>query len=421
MDEKTNTNMNLLLQELQGGKADDSPHIKELFYLCLAKWRWFALSVLLCTGLAVFYILRTPPVYTRSAYLMVKENAKGHSIGSDISSLFADLGLAQVNANVNNELLALQMPSVVMEMVKRLSLDVDYRTGDMFHRNTLYGAELPIETEFLELGDNESAGFTLRLLPEGKVELDDFGSTERDVKDKAVTGMLGDTLDTPLGQIKVMPGAGYVPGEEYPLIYVSRTGLYDCVDGCNERLAVELSSEDATVIELSYKDVSVTRAEDVLNTLIAVYNEEWMKDKNQITATTSQFITDRLEVLERELGNVDTDISTYKSENLLPDAEKASLLFMEQAQENNNKLIAISTQAAIAKYIRDYLSGGKMRNRLVPANLGLENTDIEGLIAEYNDVQLRRNNLITNSSDQNPLIADLDQSLAAGTTVRDSR
>ncbi len=413
MDEKTNTNMNLLLQELQGGKADDSPHIKELFYLCLAKWRWFALSVLLCTGLAVFYILRTPPVYTRSAYLMVKENAKGHSIGSDISSLFADLGLAQVNANVNNELLALQMPSVVMEMVKRLSLDVDYRTGDMFHRNTLYGAELPIETEFLELGDNESAGFTLRLLPEGKVELDDFGSTERDVKDKAVTGMLGDTLDTPLGQIKVMPGAGYVPGEEYPLIYVSRTGLYDCVDGCNERLAVELSSEDATVIELSYKDVSVTRAEDVLNTLIAVYNEEWMKDKNQITATTSQFITDRLEVLERELGNVDTDISTYKSENLLPDAEKASLLFMEQAQENNNKLIAISTQAAIAKYIRDYLSGGKMRNRLVPANLGLENTDIEGLIAEYNDVQLRRNNLITNSSDQNPLIADLDQSLAA--------
>lgn len=413
MDEKTNTNMNLLLQELQGGKADDSPHIKELLYLCLAKWRWFVASVLLCVGVAVFYILCAPPVYTRSAYLMVKEDSKGRSIGSDISSLFADLGLAQANANVNNELLALQMPSVVLETVKRLSLDVDYRTGGMFHRNTLYGAELLVKADFLDLDDNESARLTLRLLPDRKVELDDFKSTERDVQDKAVTGMLGDTLDTPLGRIRVMPGVGYAPGEEYPLIYVSRTNLYDCVDGCIENLAAELSSEDATVIELSYKDVSIARAEEVLNTVIAVYNEEWMKDKNQVMVSTSRFISERLEALERELGEVDTDISTFKSENLLPDAEKASMLFMEQMQETNNRLIAIGTQAAIAKYIRDYLSGGKMRNRLVPVNLGLENTDIEGLVAEYNAVQLKRNNLITNSSDQNPLIADLDQSLAA--------
>lgn len=413
MADKTNINMDLLLQELQGGKPDDALRVKEFFYLCLAKWRWFVVSVLSCVCVAVFYILCTPPVYTRSAFLMVKEDTKGNAIGSDVASMFADLGLTQASANVNNELLAMRMPSAIKEVVKRLGLDTDYRVNGFLHKETLYGKELPVKVVLPGLEDAESVSFTIQLLPGGKVELDDFKSSERDPESGTVTGTLNDTLQTPLGKIIPVPTPFYSATEEYPLIHLSRTNLYDCVDGCIENLEAELSSEDATVIELSYKDISIPRAEDVLNTVITVYNEEWMKDKNQITVSTSRFISERLEALERELGKVDSDISTYKSENLLPDAEKASMLFMEQAQENNNRLIAISTQAAIAKYIRDHLTGGKKRNRLIPANLGLENTDIEGLITEYNTVQLKRNNLITNSSDQNPLIADLDQSLAS--------
>lgn len=413
MADKTNINMDLLLQELQGGKPDDALRVKEFFYLCLAKWRWFVVSVLSCVCVAAFYILCTPPLYTRSAFLMVKEDTKGKAIGSDVASMFADLGLTQASANVNNELLAMRMPSAIKEVVKRLGLDTDYRVNGFLHKETLYGKELPVKVVLPGLEDTESVSFTIQLLPGGKVELDDFKSSERDLESETVTGTLNDTLQTPLGKIIPVPTPFYSATEEYPLIHLSRTNLYDCVDGCIENLEAELSSEDATVIELSYKDISIPRAEDVLNTVITVYNEEWMKDKNQITVSTSRFISERLEALERELGKVDSDISTYKSENLLPDAEKASMLFMEQAQENNNKLIAISTQAAIAKYIREHLTGGKKRNLLIPANLGLENTDIEGLITEYNTVQLKRNNLITNSSDQNPLIADLDQSLAS--------
>lgn len=70
-------------------------------------------------------------------------------------------------------------------------------------------------------------------------------------------------------------------------------------------------------------------AEDILNTLISVYNENWVKDKNQIAISTSMFINDRLGVIEGELGSVDENISTYKSENLLPDVQAASSLYLE--------------------------------------------------------------------------------------------
>lgn len=139
MADNDKINMDLLLRELQGDRASDSLRLKELFYLCLAKWKWFAISVAVTVGLAVLYILRTPPVYTRSAFLMVKEDSKGKAIGSDVASMFADLGLSQANANVNNELLAMQMPAVVRETVKRLGLDWSYYRSGLFHKELLYG------------------------------------------------------------------------------------------------------------------------------------------------------------------------------------------------------------------------------------------------------------------------------------------
>ena len=58
-----------------------------------------------------------------------------------------------------------------------------------------------------------------------------------------------------------------------------------------------------------------------MSMLISVYNENWVKDKNQIAVSTSMFINERLGVIEQELGNVDEDISSYKSEHLLPDVQ----------------------------------------------------------------------------------------------------
>jgi len=405
-------NMDLILQELQG-KSDDSLRVKELLFLCLAKWRWFVSSIVITVGLAALYILCTPSVYTRSAFLMIKEDTKGNAIGGDVASMFADLGLTQANANVNNELLAIRMPSVIKEVVRRLQLDVNYQTSSFLHKETLYGKNLPVNVIPLELNDTESASFTLKLLPERKVELKEFESTERDVQNETVNGSLNDTIRTPLGKMVLTPTSCYSEKNEYPIIFVSCTNMYDCVDNCMDNLEAELSSEDATIIELSYKDVSTARAEDVLNMVIAVYNEEWMKDKNQITVSTSQFITDRLEALVQELDDVDADISAYKSENLVPDVDRASQLFMEQAQENNNKLIYLSTRIAVAGEIRGYLVNVKNRNRLLPVNIGLDSNDIESQITEYNSMQLRRNDLIQNSSEQNPLIASLDQSLLA--------
>lgn len=176
-------------------------------------------------------------------------------------------------------------------------------------------------------------------------------------------------------------------------------------------LGVALNSEKATIIDLSFCDVCIQRAEDVLNTVIAVYNENWIKDKNQIAVSTSMFINDRLGVIEGELGHVDENISTFKSENLLPDVQAASQLYMTERSQAQSQILTLNTQLSMARYIRNYLTAASSRNQLLPANSGLESANIENQISEYNNLQLQRNNLVANSSEQNPLVVDMDESL----------
>lgn len=390
--------------------ANDYLRIQDLLVLCLAKWRWFVLSLVVITGLAVLYLLTTAPIYTRSASLLIKEDSKGNSMSADFSS-FADMGLFQTSANVNNELISLQSPAVILEVVKRLQLDVDYFTDGRFHQELLYGQDLPATVNFYDLGDNESGTFTLEFLKDGSIRLSDFTRNEESV-DAEYKGQPGDTISTPLGKISILPSA-YYAGAEKPVVYVVRTSLYSTVDNCTLNLTTLLADDKATIINLSYKDVSMQRAEDMLNTLISVYNENWVKDKNQIAISTSRFINERLRVIEQELGNVDDNISSYKSEHLLPDVQTASSMYMTQANEASAQILKLNNQLYMARYIRNYLTGDMNKNQLLPANSGIENSNIETQITEYNEKQLQRNNLITNSSEKNPLVIDLDHSLTS--------
>lgn len=392
-------------------KADDFIRIQDLYYLCLAKWRWFVLSLVVCLGVAVIYLLMTPPVYTRTASLLIKEESKGQSLSGDVGTSFSDLGLFQSNTNVNNELISLQSPAVMFDVVKRLHLEVDYATDGSFYPQVRYGQNLPLTVSFAGLGDNETAALTVESVRPQGIKLTSFVHNGEKV-DGEVVGTLNDSLVTPIGKIVIRPAGAFVDWQKSlePLT-VSRSGLNSAVSRYSAGLSVALQSEKTTIVDLTFRDVCIQRAEDILNTVIAVYNENWIKDKNQIAVSTSMFINDRLGVIESELGHVDENISTFKSENLLPDVQAASQLYMTERSQAQSQILTLNTQLSMARYIRNYLTASSSRNQLLPANSGLESANIESQISEYNNLQLQRNNLVANSSEQNPLVVDMDESL----------
>ena len=398
-------------KNIKPGQQDDFLRIQDLLYLCLARWKWFVLSLVVTIGVATVYLLRTPAVYTRTASVLIKEDSKGKSVSSDLES-FSEFGLFQSSTNVNNELITFQSPALMTEVVKRLRLDMNYFVPGKFHRQVAYGLTLPVDVTINDLPENESAGFTLEVQPDGTLFLSDFIRNGTDLDEKDIKGSLLDSIPTPLGKIIINTTPNYVKGESYTL-YVGKSNLYNAVNSCSSNLSVSLNNEKASVIDLAFKDNSTQRAEDVLSMLISLYNENWVKDKNQIAVSTSMFINERLGVIEQELGNVDEDISSYKSEHLLPDVQAASSMYMAQSSATNAQILALNNQLYMTRYIRNYLANDANRTQLLPANSGIESANIESQIAEYNKQLLQRNSLVANSSAENPLVMDMDQALAS--------
>lgn len=398
----------MALKPKEKDTAGNGIRLQDLFLLGLNKWPWIVLSIIVCVSLAFVYLLTTQPTYTRSASIRIKDDTKGKAISSDMGG-FTDLGFFQMNTNVLDEISSLESSGFMYEVARELGLDVNYTTDGKYHREILYGSALPVKVEFLDLGENQSASLEVAVVPDKGVELSNFEFDDI-LTEGPLTVNLGDTVDSPVGRIVVMPTANFDPKERYA-IAVAKTSLKSAVLGSKSRLKVTLKNEKGNVINLSYVDKSIERAEDVLNGLIDVYNKNWVEDKNQIAVSTSRFINERLAVIESELGNVDHDISSYKSEHLIPDVNQASSLYMEQSKQTSDQLISLGAQLQMSDYIKEYLSEDANNTRAFPGNVGIQNANIENQINQYNSRLLERNSIAANSSSRNPVVADMDKQL----------
>ena len=389
-----------------GKPADDFIRIQDLWSMFVPKWYWFAISLFSTLTIAVLYLLSTPPIYTRTAAILVKDNSKSSSSTSAMND-FSDLGIFKSNTNINNELLTLKSPTLMTEVVNRLGLNETFTIRKGLKNVDLYKVS-PVTITFCDKIE-VPLSFTIKFSSKEAFAISELEISGEDIGE-TLSAQMGDSIQTSAGIMIVSPTQEFTDAFIGTSIRYVRGSVRAAVDTYSNALVAELGNEDATIINLSINDTSIRKAEDILNTLIEVYNENWIRDKNQIAVSTSQFISDRLGAIESELGHVDEKISSYKSEHLLPDVQAASSLYMAQSAENNKELSTLNNQLSTAQYIRRELNT-KQLDQTLPANSGIVSANIETQISEYNNLVLDRNRLIANSSEKNPLVKNMASSL----------
>lgn len=390
-------------------EKDDGIKIVDFLYLCLGKWYWFILSAALCLGLGIYQFLRTAPVYTRTATILIKESNKNG--GSSVEDQLSQLGGFSSN-KVQDEVICLQSPALTEEVVRRLHLDVNYLVDGRFHDETLYGKTQPVEVKFLSVTDSDNVSMTLTYDRNGNCTLGDFRgprTTESDLS-KTVKGKFHTVIETPVGRVLVDATPDfYEVGEP---IHVIRTNVKKAVQRYNH-VAVNLCDKQSNMLDLTFNDVNIERAEDVINMTIQVYNENWLADKNLLAVNTSEFIDERLRMIESELSDVDQNISSYKSENMIPDADAAASTYMSKVEQTSDRLLDLNNQLQMSNFVRGIVANDSKKYELLPVNSGMNSASIERLIADYNDNLLVRNKQVANSNVNSPLLADLESRIAS--------
>ena len=398
------------IQPAQAGQEEDnSLKLQDIWHMVWDyKW-WYVLSIAVCLVLGALYLYRTAPVYQRTAKVIIQEDTQESAL-RDISAFAGNLKGSTGGDNVNNEVEAFTSPDLMKTVVERLGLQTTYIEHQFLRSVELY-TSTPVQMSVVEGAVQSSFSFELKKGKDSLLVLDDFRVAGKKLKSDNVTGHLGDTLSTPVGKIRLLPSIGF--GEWDSKMTIAWNNSMAVAKGYSGRLTASVSGKQTSVIVLGFEDNFASRAENVLSTLIDVYNEEWIHDKNRSARNTTAFINERLVVIEQELGGIENSLKKFKEENKLTNMEQASQAIIEESTNYSAQSFVVSNQLAIASYIRDYLTDPAHSKDLLPANSGLSNSNIESQIAEYNEVVLNRDRLLASSSERNPLIADMNSSLNA--------
>lgn len=388
---------------------EESLNIKEyLFWAWDKKW-WICGTVLLCLLIAAYYIYVTPKQYVRSASVMMKSDSKGQANINELAA-FSDLaGFKSMSVDVLNEIEAFKSPILMQRVVERLHLDVDYYSDGAVRSDLLYG-NAPVRVEFGDSVMPAGYSFKIKKVSDKEVELSSFRYKNDKIAFQPVKAALADMVKVPFGTLRVVPTLFFAEGFDDDIRVVC-SPVDAKARSFMGKMTIALAQKQTSVINLSIKDVSIRRGDDVLNTLIDVYNEEWVNYMNESTVNTSRFINDRLVLIEQELGVVDSDVERFKRDNELFDITSEAQQTAQESSEYSSKYFEITNQLEIAKYIRDYLNDSAHSASLLPSNSGLSNSNVEAQISEYNKMMLRREVLVENSSENNPLVADYNNSL----------
>lgn len=183
-------------------------------------------------------------------------------------------------------------------------------------------------------------------------------------------------------------------------------------EGIQKNLKTSIDNEKSTIINIKYTNASPKVAEEVLNTIVQVYNEKWIEDKNQVALSTSHFIEGRLKLQERDLGVVDDSISKFKMRNKITDLDRVSDVYLQQQSQSDADILRLTSQCSMAQYILGILKDKSTRHQLLPTNSGINNPVAEAQINQYNNMLLQLKSNMVGTSTQNPLIIKQESELS---------
>lgn len=386
-------------------KNDTGINLVDLLAYFASKWKWFLLSVLVCGGIAWYHYARSPLVYFRSATVIIKDPSnKTSTTGLDRFDNIIN------KVNVANEILQFRSKKLMREVLQRLHADISYQQEDGLRSNELYN-QSPVLLSFPDALPEQHFAFTVTLKEKKSLVLSDF--TGIDVKSDFTVEMY-DTVTLSRGmRVVATPTNYYSDSWTGTPIRVAKLPMESMVNYYKSALGIQQEEEESSILTLALKDGSAARAEDILNTLINVYNEEAIKDKNQVAVNTADFINDRLIIIENELGGVESELETFKQRNQIVDIASSAGMYMSESQKYNTDALELETQLRLANFIKDYLTDPAKETDLIPSNTGIGDMNIESQINLYNTAKLKRDHLIDDSSANNPVVLELNNSLRA--------
>ena len=367
-------------------------NIKDQVFNYLVYWKWFCLSIIISLFISNLYLRYSADVYYTEAKIEVLDNNEnGFKLPNEGISIF---GVKSIN--LENHIEKIKSSRIIDQVVDKLNL-----TTEIFSEGKIKKVEQWQNSPFQVIWalpkdslNKSSTSFNVTISEKGyrlngnnKEYL--FGQTNFDNK-------IPFKLDLKNNN-KINIGSKYV---------VNLKKKKHCRKSISNNIIIDYVGNQSEILKISYNGNNLKKINDIVNAIVEVYQNDGIEDRQFVFKKTIEFVDERFVTLFDELNNIENSKVNYEKNNELSYIQSDAGLLMGNLNISRTNYLNSSTQLVLSKMMISALNKtGELE--FLPANIGLENTETNQLITNYNEQLLKLNKLIeSGAGESNPVIND---------------
>lgn len=390
---------------------------------CLKRWRWFAASVLACLIIAFIYLRYTAPVYNVTAGVLIQQKDSKGGLGAALSGgalgMLSGLGDVSLSSSFDNELEIMQSRTLLKKVVTDLGLYISTAqqriTGynvPLYKTSPIQVYLSPEEATELESGIKVKTTYTL----EGKLTAHiEYIQEDEEQEIEKTFDKLPAVFPTPVGVLSFTKNDSLLTeiqkkeNRDIRLITYINSPI-EVAKAYKEKLSIE-GGKNTTIAQVGLQDNEKQRAINFVNYLVVCYNQDVLDEKSKVVLKTTDFIRERMEVVNQELSTTESEIADFKQKAGLTNISADAELLLQESAKYEQLRIENQTQIRLIEFLRDYIQNPDNANEVIPANVGLKEEKLTTAIDEYNSLLAERRRLLRTSSETNPAVINLNDGI----------
>lgn len=372
---------------------------KKEFFKYLYYWKFFLVSSILFFVAAITVLRYSTKIYKTTAKIQIIDKKQTSLELPTASELFSNSKI-----NLENEMEVLKSIPILSNVIKNKNLQTSvFEIGNIMKRLT---TEYPFKVSVYGPIDTLS-GYTFKLnITENGFEIIDVQNESKSYSFNG-TSTTNYTHTLPFEIIDFDKNM-FIKNEKkgYEIRFSSKSEI---ISSLKKTIKLAQIGKDSEIIKLDFNSESSKYSEIVLNELIDVYNDDGVKDRQLIHKRTIDFVNERYAYLSAELDSIEIAKQFYKVNNNLVDLISNSAISLEKSFKSEEEIYNIENQISITNLLINSLDNNKLE--LLPANMVIENEEINTLISNYNQIILERKKLILSAGSSNPSTKQLDYNI----------
>jgi tyrosine-protein kinase Etk/Wzc len=354
-----------------------------LIFRLLPYWPLFLGLFLVAIVGAWLYLQVTAPLYQSSARILINEHKGADETKAD-EPMAATLSTKQT---VDNEREVLVSNPILTKVVDNLGLYAQVFEENILSKKLLY-RDAPVKITV-----QNPAG--LKPTDHIKFTGDANAITIEDQKYP-----YNQWTKTPYGMLRFSRTAARIqPDVKYSFVLITPDKI---VKAIAEGIKVSEANKLSTILDISIMDENSQRGEDVLNTLMDVYNSATIDQRNRLAANTQQFINQRLASTEQELLDIESRLQKYRSSKGAIDVGTQGKLYLENVSVNDQKVGEINMQLSVLNQVENYVKSRDLTGGIVPSTAGINDPGLSQMVKDIYELQLSAESLRKTTGENNP-------------------